>query len=100
MPLRPQRIALFQMDDGHYQRLLREECLREARRHDFQVRAFSADNDSHKQVEQINACLKEPEATRPTAILVVPVAAAPLLPAASPPAQLAIAQLLLARLPV
>jgi ribose transport system substrate-binding protein len=91
------RIALFQMNDGDYQRLLREDCLREARRYDFPVRTFSADNDSDKQIEQIHACLKEQEATRPTAILVCPVRDAALVSTAYAAARLGIGWVLLGR---
>jgi ABC-type sugar transport system substrate-binding protein len=91
------RIALFQMNDGDYQRLLREECLREARRYDFPVRTFSADNDSERQIQQIRACLNEPEATRPTAILVCPVHDAALVSTAYAAAKLGIGWVLLGR---
>ena len=97
MTFAPSRLALFQMNDGAYQRLLLEDCLREARRHDFTVRAFSADNDLDTQLEQIKRCLSEPTATRPTAILVVPVRDAALLPTAYAAAQLGIGWVLLGR---
>src|SRR5580693_10645271 len=66
-------IALFLMDGGDYQRLLWSDCLLAAERHGFPVRAFWADNDCRKQLRQIQGCLNEPEATRPTVILVSPV---------------------------
>ena len=91
------RIALFQMNDGDYQRLLREECLRAARRYDFPVRTFSADNDSERQIDQIHSCLKEAEATRPTVILVCPVHDASLVSAAYAAARLGVGWVLLGR---
>jgi ABC-type sugar transport system substrate-binding protein len=85
------------MNDGDYQRLLREDCLREARRHDFPVRTFSADNDSERQIEQIRICLQEGETTRPTVILVCPVRDAALLSTAYAAARLGIGWVLIGR---
>jgi ABC-type sugar transport system substrate-binding protein len=67
------RLALFLMDDGSYQELLREECIASARHHSFTTRVFSADNDAEKQVAAIERCLAEPENTRPTVVMVSPV---------------------------
>ena len=67
------RIALFLVNDGDYQELLWDNCQAAAQRHDFPVRSFWADNDSHKQLRQIEGCLSEPEDQRPTAVIVSPV---------------------------
>jgi ABC-type sugar transport system substrate-binding protein len=91
------RIALFQMNTGDYQQLLLEDCLREARRHDFPVRAFSADNNSERQIQQIHACLKEPLGVRPTVIFVCPVRDAALLSTAYAAARAGVGWVLLGR---
>jgi ribose transport system substrate-binding protein len=67
------RIGLFLMNDGDYQELLWDDCLETARRYDLPVRAFWAENDSQKQIKQIQACLSEPEDQRPTVVMVSPV---------------------------
>jgi ABC-type sugar transport system substrate-binding protein len=67
------RIALFLMDGGAYQDLLREECFAVSRRYGFSVRTFCADNDAATQVRQLEDCLAEPPETRPTFVLVHPV---------------------------
>jgi ribose transport system substrate-binding protein len=91
------RIALFLMNEGDYQELLREDCIRTARRHGFPVEASVANNDSARQLEQIQACLGQPEAQRPTAILVCPVREAALLPAAVAAARQGVGWVLLGR---
>jgi ABC-type sugar transport system substrate-binding protein len=85
------------MNDGDYQQLLLEDCLREARRHDFPVRAFSADNDSERQLQQIQACLKEPPGVRPTVMLVCPVRDTAMLSTAYAAARLGVGWVLLGR---
>jgi ABC-type sugar transport system substrate-binding protein len=67
------RLALFLHCNNDYQELLRKDCLEAAARHDFSVRVFLAENDARTQLEQIRACLREPLARRPTALLVHPV---------------------------
>jgi ABC-type sugar transport system substrate-binding protein len=71
--LKHQRIALFSMDDGDYQRFVRDECMATARRYGLPVRVFVAENDSHKQVKQIQDCLNEAPNRRPTLVVVHPV---------------------------
>jgi ABC-type sugar transport system substrate-binding protein len=61
------------MNDGDYQELLWDDCLETAHRHGFPVRAFWADNDSQKQIKQIQTCLNEPEEQRPNVVIVSPV---------------------------
>jgi ABC-type sugar transport system substrate-binding protein len=67
------QLALFCMDDGEHQALLRDDCVKAAGRYGFPLRVFGADNDSQKQVAQIQACLREPPAQRPTVVMVSPV---------------------------
>jgi diguanylate cyclase (GGDEF)-like protein len=67
------QLALFCMDDGEHQGVLRDDCLKAAARYGFPVRVFGADNDSQKQVAQIHECLREPPARRPTVVMVSPV---------------------------
>jgi ABC-type sugar transport system substrate-binding protein len=84
------RIALFLMNSGDYQELLREDCLEAARRYGFSVKVFGADHDPRKQVEQIQACLSEPENQRPTVVIVNPVREITLLSSAYAAARLGI----------
>jgi serine/threonine protein kinase/ABC-type sugar transport system substrate-binding protein len=73
------RLALFSIDDGEYQEVLRQDFLDAGRRHGFPVRVFRAGNDSEKQVTQIQDCLREPADRRPTVVMVSPVREVPLL---------------------
>jgi ABC-type sugar transport system substrate-binding protein len=91
------RIALFRMDEGQFQDYVQADCIEVAKRHGFPVRVFTAGGDSSKQVEQIQACLREPKTKRPTAILVWPVLEAALLSCAFAAARLGIAWVLLGR---
>jgi ABC-type sugar transport system substrate-binding protein len=91
------RIGLFLMNSGDYQELLRDECVDAARRHGFSVRVFWADNDSRKQVEQIQACLKEPEGQRPTVVMTNPINETALLSTAYAAARLGIGWVLIQR---
>jgi ABC-type sugar transport system substrate-binding protein len=91
------RIALFTMDTGDYQTSLKEDCNSVARRYGFPVRTFSADNDSRKQIDQIQACLDEPKGQRPTVILTCPVRDAALLSVAYASARLGVGWVLLGR---
>ena len=83
-------VALFSMDDGEYQELLRDEFLRTARGYGFPSRVFRADSDSEKQVAQIQDCLREPPDRRPTVIMVSPVRESPLLSTAYEAARLGV----------
>jgi ABC-type sugar transport system substrate-binding protein len=85
------------MNDGDYQTLLRDDCHAAARRFDFPLRVFSADNDTDKQIEQIRACLREPPAERPKVILVCPVREAALLSTAYASTRVGIGWVLLGR---
>lgn len=67
------RIALFLIDSGDYQGLLWSDGLRAATRHGFPVITFWAENDSRRQIKQIQSCLNEPEVSRSTVFLVCPV---------------------------
>ncbi len=70
----PVRIGLFlRALDNEYQHLQREECLRVARRYGFVVAEASGQNDADVQRRQIEECLKQPDAVRPTVLLVNPV---------------------------
>ncbi len=70
----PVHIGLFlRALDNEYQHLQREECLRVARRYGFVVTEAMGQNDADVQRRQIEECLKEPSALRPTVILVNPV---------------------------
>ena len=68
------RVAFFARTlENDYQAMLREDCAATARRRGFSVRDYNAGNDADRQVRQIQECLREPDARRPTAILVSPV---------------------------
>jgi ribose transport system substrate-binding protein len=67
------RIALFLSNSGDYQELLWDDCQEAAHRCGFPVRAFWADNESQKQLKQIQGCLREPEDQRPTVLIIAPV---------------------------
>jgi ribose transport system substrate-binding protein len=91
------RIALFLVNDGDYQELLWDNCQEAAHRHGFPVRSFWAENDSHKQLKQIESCLNEPEDQRPTAVIVSPVSEIALISTAHTAAGLGIGWALLQR---
>jgi ribose transport system substrate-binding protein len=91
------RIALFLMNNGDYQELLWDDCLQAAHRHGFPVRAFWADNDSQKQVKQIERCLSEPEDQRPNVVVVNPVREIALISTAHAAARLGVGWVLLGR---
>jgi ribose transport system substrate-binding protein len=91
------RIALFLMNNGDYQELLWDDCVRAAHRHGYPVRAFWADNDSHKQLRQIQSCLSEAEDQRPTVLLVSAVREIALISTARAAATLGIGWVLLLR---
>jgi ribose transport system substrate-binding protein len=91
------RIALFLMNSGDYQELLWDDCVRAAHRHDYPVRAFWAENDSHKQLRQIQGCLSEREDQRPTVLLVSAVREIALIATARAAATLGIGWVLLLR---
>jgi eukaryotic-like serine/threonine-protein kinase len=90
-------LALFSMDDGEYQELLRDDFLKAARGHGFPARVFRAGNDSAKQVAQIQECLREPPDRRPTVIMVSPVREVPLLSTAYEAARLGVGWVVLIR---
>jgi ABC-type sugar transport system substrate-binding protein len=91
------RIALFLMADYEYFEFVREDCVATARRHNFSLRVFGAENDSDKQIAQIQACLREPSPLRPTVIFVWPVLEAALLPCAYAAARAGVGWVLLNR---
>jgi ABC-type sugar transport system substrate-binding protein len=93
----PFRIALFLMNSGDYQELLWDDCVRAAHPRDVEVRAFWADNDSQKQLRQIQSCLNEGEEQRPTVLLVSPVREMALINSARVAASLGIGWVLLLR---
>jgi ABC-type sugar transport system substrate-binding protein len=70
---RSREVVFFQRGDGEYQDLLRQDCLDSARRHGYELRVLSADNDSNKQALQIQNCLDATKNRRPAAFLVSPV---------------------------
>jgi ABC-type sugar transport system substrate-binding protein len=91
------RIALFTMADYEYFSFVREDCEQTARRQGFGVRVHCADNDSDKQISQIQACLREPSQVRPTVLIVWPVLEAALLKSAYAAARLGVGWVLLNR---
>jgi ABC-type sugar transport system substrate-binding protein len=91
------RIALFLMNSGDYQELLWDDCVRAAHPRGAAVRAFWADNDSQKQLRQIQGCLSEAEDQRPTVFLVSPVREMALISTARIAASLGIGWVLLLR---
>jgi ABC-type sugar transport system substrate-binding protein len=91
------RIALFLHSDNDYQQALRDDCIAAAKRHGFSFRFFSATDNSGTQVEQIQACLREPKEQRPTVFLVAPVREAALLSTAYAAARLGVGWILLGR---
>jgi len=75
------RIALFlQRRDNDYQQLLHDDCLATASKHAFSVKVFYAEGDANRQVQQLREALREPVATRPTAVVVSPVRESTLMP--------------------
>lgn len=90
-------LALFSMDDGEYQELVRDDFLRTARGYGFPARAFRAGNDSDKQLAQIRECLREPAGQRPTVMMVSPVRESHLLSTAQEAARLGIGWVALIR---
>jgi ABC-type sugar transport system substrate-binding protein len=91
-------LALFSMDSGEYQKLLRDDCIGAARRYGFPLGVFTADNDSQTQVAQIEACLREPIHRRPTVVLVSPVRELPLVAVAHEAARRGVGWVVLTRL--
>jgi ABC-type sugar transport system substrate-binding protein len=83
-------VALFSIDDGEYQELMRDDFVKTARGYGFPARAYRADNDSDKQVAQIRQCLREPPDQRPTVVMVAPVREIQLLSAAHEAARLGV----------
>src|SRR5688500_3973349 len=75
------RIALFlQRRDNDYQQLLHDDCLATASQHAFSVKVLYAEGDANRQVQQLQEALREPAATRPTAVMVSPVRESTLVP--------------------
>jgi ribose transport system substrate-binding protein len=91
------RIALFLSNSGDYQELLWDNCQEVAHRYGYPVRAFWADNDSQKQLKQIQGCLREPEDQRPTVLIVAPVREIALISTAHTAARMGIGWVLLLR---
>jgi ABC-type sugar transport system substrate-binding protein len=91
------RIALFLVNSGDYQELLWDNCQEAAQRYGFPVSAFWADNDSQKQLKQIQGCLREPEDQRPTVLIVAPVREVALISSAHTAARLGIGWVVLLR---
>jgi ABC-type sugar transport system substrate-binding protein len=95
---RPIRIALFLRTlDNDYQTVQKDACRAAAKRNRFSVTELSARNDAGEQLSQIKGCLAEPEAVRPQALLINPVAESYLLPVAEEAARLGVAFVLLNR---
>jgi ABC-type sugar transport system substrate-binding protein len=68
------RIGLFLRGlDNDYQYLLHEECLAAVKECGFSMRDFVGHNDAALQKRQIEDCLREPEASRVSIILVNPI---------------------------
>jgi ABC-type sugar transport system substrate-binding protein len=67
------------MNDGDYQESLAENCRSAAQRYGFPVQVFSADNDSSKQIRQIENCLADARGSRSLVVMVCPVRDAALL---------------------
>ena len=83
-------VALFSIDDGEYQELMRDHFVKTARGYGFPARAYRADNDSDKQVAQIRQCLREPPDQRPTVVMVAPISEIQLLSTAYEAARLGV----------
>jgi serine/threonine protein kinase/ABC-type sugar transport system substrate-binding protein len=91
------QVVLFSMDDGEYQELLRDDFVKTARGYGFPARVFRADNDSEKQVAQIQNCLREPPDRRPTIVMVSPVRESALVSTAYDAARLGVGWVVLSR---
>jgi ABC-type sugar transport system substrate-binding protein len=73
IPARSRELCLFLRGEGEYQELLRQDCAEAARRHGFELRVVSADDDATKQTLQIQSCLDAAKDRKPVALLVSPV---------------------------
>ncbi len=92
------RIAnLLRTLNNDYQCLQRDACRDAAKRHRLALTELSARNDAEQQLQQIKDCLAEPEAIRPRALLVHPVAEVSLRAVAEQAARLGVAFVLLNR---
>ena len=91
------RVALFLMNDGEYQQLIRRDCLEAASRHGVAVEIVSAAGDSARQAGQIHAVLGRAQAARPDALLVYPVRESALLADARLATRLGVGWVLLGR---
>lgn len=91
------RIGLFLVNDGDYQELLWDSCQDAAHRFGFPVRTFWAENNSQKQLKQIQDCLREPEEQRPTVVIVSPVREIALISTAHTAARLGVGWVFLLR---
>jgi ABC-type sugar transport system substrate-binding protein len=88
---------LFQRGDGEYQDLLRQDCADAARRHGFELRVVSADDDASKQAMQIQNSLEAAKYRKPVAFLVCPVREAALVSVAHAAARAGVAFVVLLR---
>ena len=91
------RIALFLMNNGEYQQLIKRDCLEAAARHGVAVEVFSVDGDAVQQAKQIDSCLSRAPETRPNVLLVYPVRESALLASAHHAARLGVGFVLLGR---
>ena len=73
---------LLQTLANDYQELLKDDCLAAARRLGFDVTVFSADRSAERQLQQVREILRQPERTRPVAVLISPVRETTLMAAA------------------
>jgi ABC-type sugar transport system substrate-binding protein len=92
------RVALFLPSVGNaYTDLVREDCRAAALRHGFILSESDAENDTNRQVQQIQDALRAPLTARPRALLVSPVEEATLRNVAREAARLGIAWVSLQR---
>lgn len=64
---------LLQTLGNDYQELLRDDCLAAGRRLGLEVSVLSADRSAERQLRQVRELLRQPEASRPLAVLISPV---------------------------
>jgi ribose transport system substrate-binding protein len=91
------RVALFLMNGGEYQQLIRSEGTEAAARRGVALEVFSADGDGVRQAEQIESCLGRAAEDRPSALLVYPVRESALLASAHRATRLGVGFVLLGR---
>ena len=91
------RIALFLMNDGEYQQLIRRDCLEASSRRGVSIEIVSAGGDSIRQAQQVHSFLTRETSARPHALLIYPVRETALLADAHAAARLGIGWVLLGR---